>query len=126
MMSVPVMSDGMRSGVNWMRRNCEAERVGDGAHHQCFRRARHAGQQAMAADEDGDQDLVEHFLLADDHLAHLLAGFPRAPRESARCAAGAALRPDSIRQNEAIEFLPRQFDFEGDCCNSSNSFCAGR
>ena len=72
MMSVPVMSDGIRSGVNWMRRNCKAERVGDGAHHQRFRRAGHAGQEAVAADKDGDQDLVEHFFLADDDFAHLL------------------------------------------------------
>ena len=50
----------------------EAERVGDGAHHQCFRGARHAGHQAMAADEEGDEHLVEHFLLADDDLAYLL------------------------------------------------------
>ena len=54
-----------------MRRNSQAKGVGDGAHHESFRGAGHAGEQAMAADEDGDENLVEHFGLADDDLAHL-------------------------------------------------------
>ncbi len=70
-MSVPVMSDGIRSGVNWMRRKLQAKRVRNGAHHQRLRRARHAGEQAVAADEQCNQHLVEHLVLAHDHLPHL-------------------------------------------------------
>ncbi len=49
----------------------QAERLRDGAHHQRLRRAGQAGDQAMAADEQRDENLVEHFLLADDDLADL-------------------------------------------------------
>ena len=58
-----------------MRRNCEAQRFGDGPHHQCFCGAGHAGQQAVATNKDGNQYLVQHFLLAHDDLAHLLEDF---------------------------------------------------
>ena len=49
----------------------QAERLRDGADHQRLRRAGQAGDQAVAADEERDQDLVEHFVLPDDDLAHL-------------------------------------------------------
>ena len=71
MMSVPVMSEGIRSGVNWMRLKHQAERLGNRADHERLRRAGQAGDQAMAADKQRDQNLVEHFLLSDDHLADL-------------------------------------------------------
>ena len=50
----------------------QAQGVGDGAHHQRLGGARHAGHQAMAADKERDQHLLQHILLAHDHLAHLL------------------------------------------------------
>ena len=71
MMSVPVMSDGIRSGVNWMRRKLRPSASRQRAHQQRFRGARHARDQAMAADEERDQNLLDHFFLADDDLANL-------------------------------------------------------
>ena len=50
----------------------QAQRIGNRAHHQCLRGAGHAGDKAMAADKQRDQHLLQHILLADDHLAHLL------------------------------------------------------
>ena len=49
----------------------QAQRIRNGAHHQRFRGAGHAGQQHVTADEQRDQHLVHHLVLADDHLAHL-------------------------------------------------------
>ena len=49
----------------------QAQRLRNGADHQRLRRARQAGDQAMAADEERNENLVEHFFLADDHLADL-------------------------------------------------------
>ena len=49
----------------------QAERLRDGAHHQRLGRAGQAGDQAMATDKQRGEDLIEHLLLADDHLAHL-------------------------------------------------------
>ena len=49
----------------------QAQRLRDGAHHQRLRRAGQAGDQAMAADEQRRQDLIEHLLLPDDHLPDL-------------------------------------------------------
>ena len=48
------------------------KRVGDRAHHQCLRGARHARQKAVAADKDRNQNLVEHLLLSHDDLSHLI------------------------------------------------------
>ena len=58
--SVPVMSDGIRSGVNWMRLNVERQRVGQRADHQRLGQARHADQQAVPAGEERDQQLLDH------------------------------------------------------------------
>ena len=41
------------------------------ADHQRLRRARQPGDEAVAADEQRDEDLLEHVLLADDDLVHL-------------------------------------------------------
>ena len=38
---------------------------------QCLGQAGHAGDQAMAAGEHRHQDLIDHLVLADDHLADL-------------------------------------------------------
>src|SRR6266853_1600657 len=49
----------------------QAERLGNRADHERLRRAGQAGDQAMAAYEKRDENLVEHFLLPDDNLADL-------------------------------------------------------
>ena len=46
--------------------------VGQRADHQRLGQARHAHQQAVPAGEHGDQQLLDHLLLADDHPAQLL------------------------------------------------------
>ena len=66
------MSDGIRSGVNWMRLKLRFSAVGQGADHQRLGQAGHADQQAVAAGEDGDEQFFEDALLADDDLAQLL------------------------------------------------------
>ncbi len=71
MMSVPVMSDGIRSGVNWMRRNSRPSVWRERPDQQRLGGARQAGDQAMAADEQRDHHLLDHFVLADDHAPHL-------------------------------------------------------
>ena len=84
MISVPVMSAGIRSGVNWMRLNDRFERAAERADHQRLGQARHAFQQAMAAAEQRDQQLLDHLVLADDDLGQLLAGFFRGRRRACR------------------------------------------
>ena len=49
----------------------QAQRFGDGAHHQRLGGAGQAGDEAMAADKQRDEDLVEDLILADDDLAYL-------------------------------------------------------
>ena len=49
----------------------QAKGLRNGAHHQRLGRAGQAGDQAMPADKERDQDLVQNIVLADDHLAHL-------------------------------------------------------
>src|SRR3984957_18049888 len=49
----------------------EAECLRDGPHHECFGRTGQPGNQAVATDEQGGEDLIEHFILADDDLPHL-------------------------------------------------------
>ena len=71
MMSVPVMSDGMRSGVNWMRLKTRPSVCAIVRTISVFAVPGKAGDQAVAADEQRDEDLVEHFFLPDDHLADL-------------------------------------------------------
>ncbi len=49
----------------------EAERVGQRADEQRLRQARHAFQDAVTPGEQGDEQLLDHVLLADNHLAKL-------------------------------------------------------
>ena len=72
MMSVPVMSDGIRSGVNWMRLNSRPSVCAMVRTSSVLAVPGMPGDQAVAAHEQGDQHLFEHLVLADDHLAHLL------------------------------------------------------
>ena len=73
MMSVPVMSDGIRSGVNWMREKRQVDDAGQGVDEQRLGQPGHADDQAVAADEQREQHLRQHLVLADDELAQLLA-----------------------------------------------------
>ena len=73
--SVPVMSAGMRSGVNWMRLKREVQRPAQRADHQRLGQPRHAFQQAMAPAEQRNQQFLDHLGLADDHLAQLVHDF---------------------------------------------------
>ena len=68
---MPVMSDGIRSGVNWMRLNVRSMAVGQRADHERLGQPRHADEQAVALGEQRDQQLFEHVLLADDDLGAL-------------------------------------------------------
>ena len=71
MISVPVMSLGIRSGVNWTRLKRQVERLRDGLDHEGLGQAGHADEQGVAAGEDGGEDAVDHVVLADDPLGHL-------------------------------------------------------
>ena len=71
-MSVPVMSDGIRSGVNWMRLNDRCRISRERADQQRLGQPRHADEQAVAAAEDGHQELLDDLVLADDDLADLV------------------------------------------------------
>ena len=68
---MPVMSDGIRSGVNWTRLNVRFMAVGQRADHERLGQPRHADEQAVPLGEQGDEQLLEHVLLADDDLAAL-------------------------------------------------------
>ena len=65
------MSDGIRSGVNWMREN---RRSSDSRHRVDQQRLRQPGRaddQAVAADKERHQHLLDDLLLPDDDLAQL-------------------------------------------------------
>src|SRR6185437_8260111 len=49
----------------------KSEGICNCAHHESFCSSWHAGQKAVTADENCDEDLIKHFRLADDYLAHL-------------------------------------------------------
>src|SRR5262249_47975778 len=73
MTSVPVMSGGNRAGVNGVGLKGISSDRGRVATMGVFAQAGHAHEQGVAAAEDGHEQLVEDGLLADDHLADLLA-----------------------------------------------------
>jgi hypothetical protein len=62
MISVPVTSLGMRSGV-----------IGQTVDEQRLRQARDAFQERMPAGEQGRNGLLDHFVLPDDRLGQLVA-----------------------------------------------------
>ena len=70
-MLVPMMSAGIRSGVNWIRLKSSVDRVGQGPHQQRLAQARHAFQQRVPADEQAGQDAVDDLVVADDDLGDL-------------------------------------------------------
>ena len=69
--SVPVMSAGIRSGVNWIRLNDRSRISRERLDQQRLRQTGHAGEQAVPAGEERHQDLVDDVVLPDDHLADL-------------------------------------------------------
>ena len=56
---VPVMSDGIRSGVNWMRENCAPRIVASVLMVKRLGRARNALDQRVALGQHGDEDLFD-------------------------------------------------------------------
>ena len=70
-MLVPMMSAGIRSGVNWIRLKSSEQRVGQGPDQQGLAQPRDPFQQRMAADEQAGQDAVDDVVVADDHLGDL-------------------------------------------------------
>jgi hypothetical protein len=50
----------------------EVEGLGQGRDEQCLGEAREADQQGVIAGENRDQQLIDHLILADDHLRQLM------------------------------------------------------
>ncbi len=71
MMLVPMMSPGIRSGVNWIRENVRSSALGEGRDEQRLAEAGHTLQQHVAAGEEADQHVVDHVVVTDDHLLDL-------------------------------------------------------
>ena len=71
MMSVPVISEGIRSGVNWMRLNTRPSVCAMVLTISVLAVPGQPGNQAMSADEQRGQDLIEDLILSDDHLPDL-------------------------------------------------------
>ncbi len=65
------MSDGIRSGVNWMRLNLQIDGLGELLDEQRLGEPGDAAQQAVAAGEKRNQNLADDALLADDGLGQL-------------------------------------------------------
>ena len=84
---MPVMSEGIRSGVNWMRRNSRSSVLRQRADHQRLAQPGHAQQQDVAAAEQADEHVVDDRLLADDHLGDLFADPPARLAQRATIAA---------------------------------------
>ena len=60
------MSDGTRSGVNWMPGEVAADHGREAAHRQRLGHAGHALEQDVALGQQADHQLLDHVLLADD------------------------------------------------------------
>ena len=65
------MSDGMRSGVNWMRVNVPPSALRERRHGQRLAEAGDAFEEAVAAGEQADEHPLEDALLADDDAPKL-------------------------------------------------------
>ena len=66
---VPVISAGIRSGVNWMRLNSRAQHRRERAREQRLAEAGHAFDQRVLIAEHHHQRIADGVLLPDDHLA---------------------------------------------------------
>ena len=99
--SEPRMSDGIRSGVNWMRARGEAEDGAEGLDQLGLGEAGNADEQAVAAGEDGDQRPLDDGLLAVDDLAD---GGPRRPDPGDR---GFGLGDDAVGVGGKVGLVER-------------------
>ena len=72
MMFVPMMSAGIRSGVNWIRENERSRHLRQGPDEEGLAEARYALQQDVPAGEERDEHLVHDLVVADDDLVDLL------------------------------------------------------
>ena len=62
------MSVGIKSGVNWMRLVSRPSTMRQCLHQLGLGQAGHADQQAMAARHQGHQGLLDHIVLAENHV----------------------------------------------------------
>ncbi len=69
--SVPVMSLGIRSGVNCTRANSRSSACGDGLHEQRLREPGHADEQDVPAGEQRGDQVVDDLVLPDDAAGDL-------------------------------------------------------
>ena len=67
----PVMSEGIRSAVNWIRPNWQPKHPAQRPHEQRLAQPRHALDQHVPAGEQGHQRAQHQFVLADEDSAHL-------------------------------------------------------
>ena len=74
MMSMPVMSDGIRSGVNWMRRNSRSSVRASVRAIRVLPSPGTPSKQDVTAAEQADEHVVDDRFLADDHLGRSLRG----------------------------------------------------
>ena len=65
------MSDGIRSGVNWIARHLERHRLGEGAHQQRLAEPGDALDEHMPCDQQRDQRLVHRRRLPDQRAGDL-------------------------------------------------------
>ena len=68
-MFVPVMSAGIKSGVELHPVERQIQHPRERPHQQCFSQARHPFQQRMAAGQQADQNPVHNVRVADNHFA---------------------------------------------------------
>ncbi len=71
MMFVPMMSEGIRSGVNWMRLKLRSSTSRQRADEERLAEAGNAFEQHVPADEEARQHAADDVALADDDLADL-------------------------------------------------------
>ena len=85
-------------------REIQVQRLGQGADQQRLAQARHAFQQAMAADEQAGQHAVDDFVVADDHPADLFADRRIALDElgARRCMVSAMLMGESFGYGDVV------------------------
>ena len=87
-MLVPVMSAGIRSGVNWMRLKVQSMTSRDRSHEQRLAQTRDALEQDMRVREQAGQRLADQLALADDDAADLALDGLSALGEGLRSKAG--------------------------------------
>ena len=68
---VPMMSAGIRSGVNWMRLNFRCSASASARISAVLPRPGHAFEQRVAADEEAGEHAVDDLFVADDRLGDL-------------------------------------------------------